>query len=49
MTDRTMESIDSMYSSMRSPLHSSHSEMDAKFKQAVSITACPECEFYHFH
>ncbi|VDN51149.1 unnamed protein product [Dracunculus medinensis] len=42
MTDRTMESIDSMYSSMRSPLHSSHSEMDAKFKQAVSITACPE-------
>uniref|UniRef100_A0A915BBI4 Uncharacterized protein n=1 Tax=Parascaris univalens TaxID=6257 RepID=A0A915BBI4_PARUN len=42
MTDRTMESVDSMYSSMRSPLPCGQSEADAKFRQAVAITANPE-------
>ncbi|VDK18194.1 unnamed protein product [Anisakis simplex] len=42
MTDRTMESVDSMYSSMRSPLPSAQSELDAKFRQATAITANPE-------
>lgn len=39
MTDRTMESVDSMYSSMRSPLPNGQYEMDAKLRQAVAITA----------
>ncbi|VDN23123.1 unnamed protein product [Gongylonema pulchrum] len=37
MTDHTMESVDSMYSSMRSPLPNGQYEMDVKFRQAVAI------------
>uniref|UniRef100_A0A183FQL5 BMERB domain-containing protein n=1 Tax=Heligmosomoides polygyrus TaxID=6339 RepID=A0A183FQL5_HELPZ len=43
MTDRTMESVDSMYSSMRSPLPSGHSsEADMKLRQAQALAANPE-------
>ncbi|VDO32494.1 unnamed protein product [Onchocerca flexuosa] len=39
MTDHTMESMDSMYSSMRSPLPNGQYEMDVKLRQAVAITS----------
>ncbi|RCN36995.1 hypothetical protein ANCCAN_17116 [Ancylostoma caninum] len=43
MTDRTMESVDSMYSSMRSPLPSGHSsDADMKLRQAQALAANPE-------
>ncbi|VDN03400.1 unnamed protein product [Thelazia callipaeda] len=42
MTDHTMESVDSMYSSMRSPLSSGQYEMDIKLRQATAITSNPE-------
>lgn len=42
MTDRTMESVDSMYSSLRSPLPSGLSEMDVKLKQTTAITSDPQ-------
>ncbi|VIO98206.1 Uncharacterized protein BM_BM1893 [Brugia malayi] len=42
MTDRTMESMDSMYSSMRSPLPNGQYDMDIKLRQAVAITSNSE-------
>ncbi|KAL3985391.1 FEZ-like family protein [Acanthocheilonema viteae] len=42
MTDRTMESMDSMYSSIRSPLPNVQYEMDIKLRQAVAITSNSE-------
>ncbi|KAK0411382.1 hypothetical protein QR680_005627 [Steinernema hermaphroditum] len=44
MTDRTMESVDSMYSSMRSPYPASNPEnLESKMmKQAAALTASPE-------
>ncbi|TKR86670.1 hypothetical protein L596_011215 [Steinernema carpocapsae] len=44
MTDRTMESVDSMYSSMRSPYpHSNQENPESKMmKQAAALTASPE-------
>uniref|UniRef100_A0A1I7XJ35 SH3 domain-containing protein n=1 Tax=Heterorhabditis bacteriophora TaxID=37862 RepID=A0A1I7XJ35_HETBA len=43
MTDRTMESVDSMYSSMRSPLPSGHSsDADIKLRQAQALASNPE-------
>uniref|UniRef100_A0A0K0EWK2 Unc-76 (inferred by orthology to a D. melanogaster protein) n=1 Tax=Strongyloides venezuelensis TaxID=75913 RepID=A0A0K0EWK2_STRVS len=45
-TDRTMESVDSMYSSMRSPYTgssiNSHNDVDSKMKQASVITSTTE-------
>ncbi|VDM56476.1 unnamed protein product [Angiostrongylus costaricensis] len=46
MTDRTMESVDSMYSSMRSPLPSGPlSEADMKLRQTQAFAANPESTF----
>ncbi|VDD87659.1 unnamed protein product [Enterobius vermicularis] len=42
MTDRTMESVDSMYSSLRSPLPSGLSEMDMKLRQTTALTSDPQ-------
>lgn len=42
MTDRTMESVDSMYSSMRSPLPNGQYDLDAKLRQAVALAASPD-------
>ncbi|KAE9417791.1 hypothetical protein Angca_003238, partial [Angiostrongylus cantonensis] len=43
MTDRTMESVDSMYSSMRSPLPSGPlTEADMKLRQTQAFAANPE-------
>uniref|UniRef100_A0A158Q7E3 FEZ-like protein n=1 Tax=Elaeophora elaphi TaxID=1147741 RepID=A0A158Q7E3_9BILA len=42
MTDHTMESMDSMYSSMRSPLPNGQYDMDVKLRQAVAITSNSE-------
>uniref|UniRef100_A0A1I7ZIE0 Fasciculation and elongation protein zeta-2-like n=1 Tax=Steinernema glaseri TaxID=37863 RepID=A0A1I7ZIE0_9BILA len=44
MTDRTMESVDSMYSSMRSPYPASNPENPESkmMKQAAALTASPE-------
>ncbi|CAB3396720.1 unnamed protein product [Caenorhabditis bovis] len=43
MTDRTMESVDSMYSSMRSPFPSGHSsDADVKLRTAQNLVSNPE-------
>ncbi|CAI4224649.1 unnamed protein product [Auanema sp. JU1783] len=44
MTDRTMESVDSMYSSMRSPLPSGGhcSDADSKLRQTQALASNPE-------
>uniref|UniRef100_A0A914CAI3 Fasciculation and elongation protein zeta-2 n=2 Tax=Acrobeloides nanus TaxID=290746 RepID=A0A914CAI3_9BILA len=41
-TDRTIESVDSMYSSMRSPYESSHAEVDMKLKSNAALDVTPE-------
>lgn len=48
MTDRTMESMDSMYSPMRSPLPNGQYEMDIKLRQAVAITSNSESKCEHY-
>ncbi|KAM3717242.1 Fasciculation and elongation protein [Dirofilaria immitis] len=42
MTDHTMESMDSMYSSMRSPLPNGQYEMEVKLRQTVTIASNSE-------
>uniref|UniRef100_A0A0N5AEH3 FEZ-like protein n=1 Tax=Syphacia muris TaxID=451379 RepID=A0A0N5AEH3_9BILA len=48
MTDRTMESVDSMYSSLRSPLPSGFSEIDMKLRQTSAITSDPQSKSVSF-
>lgn len=52
MTDRTMESVDSMYSSMRSPLPGCSirdPDLDAKIKEATALASSVESTFALFY